>query len=73
MKIGVLGPNGFIGFNVLYRYNWIPITREEINLLNKKSCERYFNNYHFDVIIHCAAVGGHRLVEDTCASVVTIA
>ena len=36
MKIGVLGPNGFIGFNLLQRYNWIPITREEINLLNKK-------------------------------------
>ena len=50
MKIGVLGPNGFIGFNLLQRYNWIPITREEINLLNKKSCERYFSNYHFDVI-----------------------
>ncbi len=66
MKIGVLGPTGFIGFNLLQRYNWIPITREEINLLNKKSCERYFSNYHFDVIVHCAAVGGHRLVEDTC-------
>ena len=39
MKIGVLGPNGFIGFNLLQRYNWIPITREEINLLNKKSCK----------------------------------
>ena len=65
MKIGVIGCNGFIGRNILEQYKWIPITREDVNLLDKKSVEKYFDRYFFSVIIHCAVTGGSRLHEDT--------
>ena len=65
MKIGVIGCNGFIGRNILEKYKWIPITREDVNLLDKKSVEKYFDRYFFSVIIHCAVTGGSRLHEDT--------
>ena len=65
MKIGVIGCNGFIGRNLLGQHKWIPITREDVNLLDKKSVEKYFDRYYFSVIIHCAVIGGSRLREDT--------
>ena len=39
MKVGVLGPNGFMGRYFLKHYKWIPITRGEVDLLNQKSVE----------------------------------
>tara|TARA_X000000368_G_scaffold161681_1_gene127406 strand:- start:2097 stop:2825 length:729 start_codon:yes stop_codon:yes gene_type:complete len=65
MKVGVLGCNGFFGRYFLEHNKWIPITREEVDLLNSVSVEKFFHRYKFSVIIHCAVVGGSRLKEDT--------
>ena len=65
MKVGVLGCNGFLGGYVLQQYKWIPITREEVVLLDQKSVETFFEKNKFDAIVHCAVVGGSRLKEDT--------
>jgi len=65
MKVGVLGCNGFFGRYFLQYNKWIPITREEVDLLNSVSVEKFFYRYKFSVIIHCAVVGGSRLKEDT--------
>ena len=42
MKVGVLGCNGFLGGYFLQQYKWIPITREEVVLLDQKSVETFF-------------------------------
>jgi dTDP-4-dehydrorhamnose reductase len=65
MKVGVLGCNGFLGRYFLQYNKWIPITREEVDLLNPVSVQNFFCNYKFSVIIHCAVVGGSRLKEDS--------
>ena len=65
MKVGVLGCNGFLGRYFLEHNKWIPITREEVDLLNPASVEKFFHRYNFSVIIHCAVVGGSRLKEDS--------
>ena len=65
MKVGVLGCNGFLGRYFLEYNKWIPITREEVDLLNPVSVEKFFHRYKFSVIIHCAVVGGSRLKEDS--------
>ena len=42
MKVGVLGPNGFMGRYFLEHSKWIPITRDEVDLLDQKSVEIFF-------------------------------
>ena len=65
MKVGVLGPNGFMGRYFLEHSKWIPITRDEVDLLNQKSVEMFFEKNYFSVIIHCAVEGGSMLkMED---------
>ena len=64
MKVGVLGCNGFFGRYFLEHNKWIPITREEVDLLSPISVEKFFHRYKFSVIVHCAVVGGSRLKED---------
>ena len=61
MKVGVLGPNGFMGRYFLNHYKWTPITREEVDLLDQKSVETFFKKNVFDVIVHCAVEGGSML------------
>jgi dTDP-4-dehydrorhamnose reductase len=64
MKVGILGPNGFMGRYFLKHYKWIPITRGEVDLLNQKSIEEFFKKNHFSVIIHCAVEGGSMLNKE---------
>ena len=45
MKVGVLGCNGFLGRYFLQYNKWIPITREEVDLLNPVSVEKFFHRY----------------------------
>lgn len=65
MKVCILGSNGFIGKN-LQRIddNWVGITRKELDLLDQKAVDCFFDTNHWDVVIHCASVGGHRLEKD---------
>ena len=64
MKVCVLGANGFVAKNVLRDTDWIGVTRQELDLTNQKAVEDYFNTHEYDVVIHCAVIGGSRLKPD---------
>ena len=68
MKILITGANGYIGkslYNALKdKYEVTAITRKEVNLTNSSSVNLFFLGEKYDVIIHCAVVGGSRLIED---------
>jgi GDP-L-fucose synthase len=57
-KILITGSNGFIGKNLLEQlgneYNIYSPKREELNLLDSDSVEKYLNTNKFDIIIHSA-------------------
>lgn len=64
MKVCVLGSNGFVGSNLLKDTNWIGVTRRELDLTDQYAVEKHFNEHKYDVVIHCAVVGGSRLKLD---------
>ena len=64
MKVCVLGSNGFVGSNLLKDTNWNGVTRRELDLTDQHAVEKYFNEHKYDVVIHCAVVGGSRLKPD---------
>jgi nucleoside-diphosphate-sugar epimerase len=64
MKVCVLGAGGFIGKNLLLNTSWVGVTRNELDLEDQIAVERYFTQNKFDVVIHCAVVGGSRLKKD---------
>jgi nucleoside-diphosphate-sugar epimerase len=64
MKVCVLGSNGFVGSNLLKDTNWIGVTRCELDLTDQHAVEKHFNEHKYDVVIHCAVVGGSRLKPD---------
>jgi len=64
MKVCVLGSNGFVGSNLLKDTNWNGVTRRELDLMDQYAVEKYFNEHKYDVVIHCAVVGGSRLKKD---------
>lgn len=57
-KILITGSNGFIGKNLLEQleneYNIYAPRREELNLLNQNSVEKYLDTNKFDIVIHSA-------------------
>jgi len=63
-KVCVLGAGGFVGKNLLRDTNWTGVTREELDLLDQKAVEKYFDEHKYDVVIHCAVMGGSRLAID---------
>lgn len=65
MRVCVLGANGFIGKNLCRGTSWIGVTRDVLNLLNQDEVQHYFDTHAYDVVIHCAVVGGSRLEKDT--------
>lgn len=69
MRILITGTNGYIGkslFNALRDTHYVTaITRKEVELTNPVAVAEFFKNSHFfDVVIHCAVVGGSRLTRD---------
>lgn len=62
----VLGCTGFIGRN-LVRYlaeqniDCTSVSRADVDLENAAAVADYFQAHAFDVVVHCAAVGGCRL------------
>ena len=64
MKVCVLGAGGFIGKHLIQNSNWVGITRNDLNLEDQDEVEKYFNTNIYDVVIHCAVVGGSRLKKD---------
>ena len=64
MKVCVLGAGGFVGKHLIRNSNWVGITRNDLNLEEQDEVEKYFNTNIYDVVIHCAVVGGSRLKKD---------
>lgn len=64
MRVCVLGAGGFIGKNLLRDTNWVGVTRDELDLTDPVTVKEYFESHAYDVVIHCAVVGGSRLKSD---------
>ena len=64
MKVCVLGAGGFVGKNLLRDTDWVGVTRQDLDLTDQKAVEEYFGVHDYDVVIHCAVVGGSRLSLD---------
>tara|TARA_R100000908_G_C3756034_1_gene150651 strand:- start:5953 stop:6618 length:666 start_codon:yes stop_codon:yes gene_type:complete len=64
MKVCVLGAGGFIGKNLLRDTDWVGVTHQELDLTDPGAVEKYFEQCEYDVVIHCAVIGGSRLKPD---------
>jgi GDP-L-fucose synthase len=69
MKILITGGNGYIGkslYNALkYKYNVTSINRNDFDLTAFEAMNIFFQGKYFDVVIHCAVIGGSRLKTDS--------
>lgn len=69
MKILITGANGYIGkslYNALKNeHEVIGLTRKDFNLTAFQAMNDFFQGKYFDVVIHCAVVGGSRLKQDS--------
>jgi nucleoside-diphosphate-sugar epimerase len=63
-RVCVLGAAGFVGKNLLRDTNWTGVTRQELDLTDPEAVKDYFKKHEYDVVIHCAVVGGSRLRPD---------
>src|SRR3990167_675119 len=69
-RILLTGGNGFIGRNIVEQlsnvYNFVVPSHKELELLNTESVEKLFKKSgKFDVVVHCAFIGGPRNSIDT--------
>ena len=65
-RVCILGSNGFIGKNLLEcNPEWVGVTRQQLDLTIQEDVETFFKTNTFDVVIHCAVVGGSRLQKDS--------
>ena len=68
MKILITGGNGYVAkslFNSLSKeFDVTVVTRNNFDLTNSHQTNKFFKNKNFDVVIHCAIVGGNRTKED---------
>jgi nucleoside-diphosphate-sugar epimerase len=69
MKILITGGNGYIAKSIhsyLHsKYDITTVGRQDFDLTDWEQTSKWFQGKYFDVVIHTAAVGGHRLDEDT--------
>ena len=63
-RVCVLGAAGFIGKNLLRDTDWTGVTRQELDLTDPETVKEYFRKHEYDVVIHCAVIGGSRLKPD---------
>lgn len=68
VKILITGGNGYIAKSITNslweKYHILSPGREELDLLDSKSVDTFFEGKYFDVVIHTATVGGSRLKEE---------
>lgn len=68
MKVLITGGNGYIAKSLSKalskEYNVTSITRKDFDLTDKEATANWFKGKFFDVIIHTAVKGGHRLKQD---------
>ena len=65
MKILITGGNGYVAKSLTTALRnthevYAP-TRQQLNLIDSKAINTWFEDKYFDVVIHCAVVGGSRL------------
>lgn len=63
-RVCVLGAGGFLGKNLLRGNDWVGLTRQELDLTDQQAVKEYFSVHAYDVVIHCAVIGGSRLASD---------
>jgi GDP-L-fucose synthase len=67
-KILITGGNGYISkslFNNLKtKYQITLVTRDDFDLSDSRAVAEWFSNKKYDVVIHAAAVGGSRLLDE---------
>jgi dTDP-4-dehydrorhamnose reductase len=68
MNILITGGNGYVAkslYNAFKdQYNVTSITRQDFDLTDSSETIKYFSDKYFDVVIHCAIVGGSRLKSE---------
>ena len=68
MKILITGGNGYIGKSIYSalcnNHDITVVTRQDFDLTCWASTHKFFYDKSFDVVIHAAVAGGHRLQED---------
>jgi UDP-glucose 4-epimerase len=68
MKILITGKNGYIGKNLVNKLKGLhditSIGREDFDLSDRELTNKFFKNKYFDVVIHTAISGGHRLEKE---------
>jgi nucleoside-diphosphate-sugar epimerase len=65
-SICIIGSRGFIGSHVAKRFpSATLLERKDLDLLDEEAVKNYFMTHRFDLVIHCAAVGGSRLKTET--------
>jgi len=68
MKILITGVNGYVGkslYNALKdKYEVTALTRADFDLTDVEAMKKFFKDKYFNVVLHCAIIGGHRLKED---------
>jgi GDP-L-fucose synthase len=69
IKILITGANGYIGKFLHHElkniYQVDSITRKDVDLTDSIQVHNFFKDKYYDVVIHCAIEGGHRLIKDT--------
>jgi len=67
IKVLITGTNGYIGNQLTKKLqgNITCINRQICDLTNTTAVDNFFNEKYFDIVIHCAMVGGSRLKIDT--------
>lgn len=69
MKILITGSTGYIGKSLQTelrtKHDVTTISRKDFDLISYESLHSFFQEKYFDVVIHCAVSGGHRLNKDS--------
>lgn len=68
MKILLTGSNGYIAKNLakyFSKYDLTCISRKNFDLRDTAAVNSFFKDKYFDVVLHCAILGGNRLVGDS--------
>jgi nucleoside-diphosphate-sugar epimerase len=68
MKVLITGKNGYVGKSLINKlkntYTITGIGRDDFDLSNREFTNLFFKDKYFDVVIHTAVSGGHRLEKE---------
>lgn len=68
MKILLTGSNGYLAKNLakyFSKYELTCVSRKDFDLRDTAAVNSFFKGKYFDVVIHCAILGGNRLIDDS--------